>query len=167
MIPNETPINVALEIGEKYSLDNTISVDTDKTDIPNQAGYALEEATYITKEEIKSGRKKSAVSIIDADIEMKKVLKAKSMLKKKRSTTQSTMLSAEESRSVFLADISKIESSITLSKVGEKFSVKKSDTKGEILSPENKSYHPDQEKRSKNRYGSHKIKATREKIITC
>ena len=64
MIPNETPINVVLEIGEKYSLGNTISVDTDKTDMPNQAGYALEEATDITKEENKSGRKKSAVSII-------------------------------------------------------------------------------------------------------
>ena len=47
MIPNETPINVALEIGEKYYQDNTISVDTDKTDMPNQAGYALEEATDI------------------------------------------------------------------------------------------------------------------------
>ena len=255
MIPNETPINVALEIGEKASLDHTISVETDKTDMPNQAGYALEEATDITKEEVKSGRKKSAVSIIaeelhranrsfsaaaaatsnyeemmsevlkhdhfisdpsshnqdtedppeqlaasrgkkknknaprsysaecihakvradlqklgsrkheakdttpkeidvkskklqggNADREMKKALKAKSMLKKKRSTTQSTTLSAEEVRSVLLADLSKIELSMPLSKVGEQFSVKKSDTKGAILSPENKSYHPDQEK---------------------
>ena len=64
MIPNETPNNLALEIDEKYSLDNTISVDIDKTDMPNQAGYALEEATDIMKEEIESGRKKSAVSII-------------------------------------------------------------------------------------------------------
>ena len=64
MIPNKTPIIVAFEIGDKYSLDNTISVDTDKTDLPNQAGYALEEATDIMKEEIKSGRNKSAVSIM-------------------------------------------------------------------------------------------------------
>ena len=65
----------------------------------------------------------------NADREMKKALKAKSMLKKKRSTTQSTMISAEEVRSALFADISKIESSMPLSKVGEQFSVKKSDTK--------------------------------------
>ena len=68
------------------------------------------------------------------------------MMKKKRSTTQSTMFSAEEVRSLFLADLSKIESSMPLSKLGEQFSVKKSDTKEEILSPENMSFHQDQEK---------------------
>ena len=58
MIPNKTPINVALEIGENYSLDNTISVDTNKTDMPNQAGYALEEATDIMKEENKMAERR-------------------------------------------------------------------------------------------------------------
>ena len=68
------------------------------------------------------------------------------MMKKKMSTTQSTMLSTEEVRSVFLADLSKIESSMPLSKVGEQFSVKNADTKEAILSPENMSFHQDQEK---------------------
>ena len=68
MIPNETPINLVLEIGEQSSSDNTISVDTGKTDVPNQAGYALEKATDIMKEEIISGRKKSAVSIIEEEL---------------------------------------------------------------------------------------------------
>ena len=49
------------------------------------------------------------------------------------------MLSAEEVRSVLLDDLSKIESSMPLRKVGEQFSVKKSDTKEAILSPENMS----------------------------
>ena len=49
-------------------------------------------------------------------------------------------------RSVLLADLSKIELSMPLSKVGEQFSVKKSDTKDVILSPENTSFHQDQEK---------------------
>ena len=45
-----------------------------------------------------------------------------------------------------LDDLSKIESSMPLSKVGEQFIVKKSDTKEAILSPENMSFHQDQEK---------------------
>ena len=43
-------------------------MDTDKSDMPNQAGYALEEATEIMKEDIKSSRKKSAVSIIAEEL---------------------------------------------------------------------------------------------------
>ena len=76
--------------------------------------------------------------------EMKKELKAKSILKKKMSTTQSTMLSDEEVISVLIADIIKIESSMPLRKVGEQFSVKKSDTKEAIFSPENMGFHQDQ-----------------------
>ena len=68
------------------------------------------------------------------------------MLKKKRITTQSTMLSVEEVRSVLLSDLSKIESSMPLREVGEQFSMKKSDTKEAILSPDNMSFHQYQEK---------------------